>query len=44
VGTRAGIDVSALPRHELTVRNRAGVLAVRTVDDVARLGPAHASG
>jgi adenylate cyclase len=39
VGTRAGIDVSALPRHELTVRNRAGVLAVRTVDDVTTLAP-----
>jgi adenylate cyclase len=37
VGLRAGIDVSALPRHELTVRNRAGVLAVRVVDDVAAL-------
>ncbi|HMH52952.1 MAG TPA: adenylate/guanylate cyclase domain-containing protein [Candidatus Acidoferrum sp.] len=40
VGTRAGIDVSALPRHELTVRNRAAVLAVRTVDDVTTLAPA----
>jgi adenylate cyclase len=40
VGLRAGIDVSALPRHELTVRNRAGVLAVRVVDDVAALEPA----
>jgi adenylate cyclase len=40
VGTRAGIDVSTLPRHELTVRNRAGVLAVRTVDDVTTLAPA----
>jgi adenylate cyclase len=37
VGTRAGIDVSTWPRHELTVRNRAGVLAVRVVDDVAAL-------
>jgi adenylate cyclase len=37
VGTRAGIDVSAFPRHELTVRNRAGVLAVRVVDDVTSL-------
>jgi len=40
VGARAGIDVSALPRHELTVRNRAAVLAVRTVDDVTTLAPA----
>ena len=37
VATRAGIDVGALPRHELTVRNRAGVLAVRVVDDVTAL-------
>ena len=37
VAARAGIDVSALPRHELTVRNRAGVLAVRVVNDVSRL-------
>jgi len=34
VAARAEVDVSALPRHELTVRNRAGVLAVRVVDDV----------
>jgi adenylate cyclase len=37
VAARAGVDVSALPRHELTVRNRAGVLAVRVVNDVSRL-------
>jgi adenylate cyclase len=37
VAARAEIDVSALPRHELTVRNRAGVLAVRVVQDVASL-------
>jgi adenylate cyclase len=40
VGARAGIEVSPLPRHELTVRNRAGVLAVRVVHDVAALTPA----
>ena len=39
VGTRAGIDVGALPRHELTVRNRAGVLAIRVVEDVTTLAP-----
>jgi adenylate cyclase len=38
VATRAGLDVSDLPRHELTVRNRAGVLAIRIVQDVTRLG------
>ena len=37
VAARAGVDVSALPRHELTVRNRAAVLAVRVVEDVAVL-------
>jgi adenylate cyclase len=38
VATRAGLDVGGLPRHELTVRNRAGVLAVRVVEDSAALG------
>jgi adenylate cyclase len=37
VAARAGLDVSAFPRHELTVRNRAGVLAVRVVEDPATL-------
>jgi adenylate cyclase len=37
VAERAGVEVAALPRHELTVRNRAGVLAVRVVHDVAAL-------
>ena len=37
VAARAELDVSALPRHELTVRNRAGVLAVRVVQDVEAL-------
>ena len=37
VATRAGLDVSDLPRHEVTVRNRAGVLAVRVVTDVTQL-------
>ena len=40
VAARAGLDVSGFPRHELTVRNRAGVLAVRTVEDVRALAPA----
>jgi adenylate cyclase len=37
VATRAGLDVSELPRHELTVRNRAGVVAIRVVNDVTSL-------
>ncbi len=38
VAARAELDVSALPRHELTVRNRAGVLAVRVVQDLNTMG------
>ncbi len=34
---RAGLDARDLPRHELTVRNRAGRLAVYTVATVATL-------
>jgi hypothetical protein len=34
VARRAGVDVSALPRHEVTVRNRTATLAVRVVEDV----------
>jgi adenylate cyclase len=34
---RAGIDAAGFPRHELTVRNRREPLAIRVVDDVARL-------
>jgi adenylate cyclase len=37
VAAQAGLDVSAFPRHELTVRNRAGVLAIRVVDHMASL-------
>ncbi len=37
VARRAGVDVRDLPRHELTVRNRRGVLAVYTVASVATL-------
>ena len=37
VAARAGLDVSAFPRHELTVRNRAGVLAVRVVEDLGEV-------
>jgi adenylate cyclase len=36
---RAGLDVTDLPRHELTVRNRAGALAVYTIAGVAALPP-----
>jgi len=34
---RAGLDVAGLPRHELTVRNRAGALAVYTVSRITAL-------
>jgi adenylate cyclase len=37
VARRAGVDVRDLPRHELTVRNRRGVLAVYTIASVAML-------
>jgi adenylate cyclase len=37
VALRAGVDPRPFPRHELTVRNRAGVLAVHVIDDVGRL-------
>jgi adenylate cyclase len=44
VAARAGVDVGDQPRRELTVRNRAGPLAVRVVERVAvladRLGQA----
>jgi adenylate cyclase len=33
VARRAGLDVAALPRHEVTVRNRTAPLAVRLVAD-----------
>lgn len=33
----AGVDVSAYPRHELTVRNRTEPLAIRVIDDVHRM-------
>ena len=44
VAARAGLDVSAFPRHELTVRNRAGVLAVRVVEDLRALAPMESAG
>ncbi len=31
---RAGIDVSAFPRHELTVRNRTEPIAIRTIENI----------
>ena len=37
VASRAAIDVSAFPRHEVTVRNRGGLVAVRVIDDLGRL-------
>jgi len=38
VAERAGMDVTALPRHELTVRNRGEPIVIRTIDDVDGLG------
>jgi len=38
VATRAGLDVSRFPRHEVTVRNRREPLAIRVIADVAALG------
>ncbi len=35
----AGLDARDLPRHELTVRNRAGRLAVYTVESIVRGAP-----
>ena len=37
VAERAGLDVSTLPRHEVTVRNRAEPVAIRVIGDVAAL-------
>ncbi len=37
VAQQAGLNVSALPRHEITVRNRREALAIFVVDDVAAL-------
>ena len=37
VAERARIDVSAFPRHELTVRNRRNPIVIRTVDNVHAL-------
>ena len=37
VAQQAGLNVSAFPRHEITVRNRREALAIFVVDDVAAL-------
>lgn len=37
VASRAGVDVSGFPRHEITVRNRAGPVAIRIIADVEAL-------
>lgn len=37
VAQQAGLNVSALPRHEITVRNRREALAIFVVEDVAAL-------
>jgi len=39
VARRAGIDVSAFPCHEVTVRNRYDPIVIRTIDDVQTLPP-----
>ena len=40
VAARAGIDVSAFPRHEIAVRNRAEPIAIRTIADVQAMAVA----
>jgi adenylate cyclase len=40
VAARAGVDVTAYPRVELTLRNRTTPLAIRIVDDARRLAAA----
>ena len=40
VAERAGVDVSAFPRHEITVRNRREPLAIRVIDDTRALDAA----
>jgi len=37
VAARAGVDVSAYPREELTLRNRSTPLAIRVIADARRL-------
>jgi adenylate cyclase len=37
VAARAGLQVLALPCHEITVRNRRDPLVIRTIDDVPAL-------
>jgi adenylate cyclase len=39
VASRAALDVTALARHELTVRNRAEPVAIFVVNDVAQVRP-----
>ena len=36
-GRQAGVDLSAFPRYELTLRNRGAPLSVRVIEDVAKL-------
>jgi adenylate cyclase len=40
VAARAGVDVSAYPHEELTLRNRTTPLAIRVIDDARRLAAA----
>ena len=43
VAQQAGLDVSGLPRHEITVRNRREPLTIFVVDDVAALASARSA-
>jgi adenylate cyclase len=40
VAARAGLDVSAFPRHEVTVRNRSEPLVIRVIEDPHALAAA----
>ena len=44
VVTRAGVDVGAFPRHEVTLRNRATPVIVRIIERVASLPAASVPG
>jgi len=37
VAKQSGVKIAGLPRHELTVRNRQGTLAIYAIEDVAAL-------
>jgi adenylate cyclase len=37
VADKAGIDLAAFPRHEIEVRGRVGMMAIRVVEDARAL-------